>query len=111
MRVRAGEGAPPRPFQQAWRQKPGMSGSCRQASGVIYAAMLACLMHWYISMLYVVPVATVGGGGRGGGQDGQGVAQAGEKGRDGATVGAAALAHAPAQRDPLNLRGLPLGDQ
>ena len=63
MRVRAGEGAPPRPFQQAWRQKPGMSGSCRQASVVIYAAMLACLMHWYISMLYVVPVATVGGWG------------------------------------------------
>jgi hypothetical protein len=24
---------------------------------------LACLMHWYISMLYVVPVLTVGGWG------------------------------------------------
>jgi len=22
---------------------------------------LACLMHWYISMMYVVPVVTVGG--------------------------------------------------
>jgi hypothetical protein len=26
-------------------------------------AMLACLTHWYISMLYVVPVVTVGGWG------------------------------------------------
>ncbi len=25
--------------------------------------VLACLMHWYISMLYVVPVAAVGGWG------------------------------------------------
>ncbi|HKH78401.1 MAG TPA: hypothetical protein VJ996_00175 [Solirubrobacteraceae bacterium] len=24
-------------------------------------AQLACLMHWYISMLYVVPVLAVGG--------------------------------------------------
>jgi hypothetical protein len=24
---------------------------------------LACLMHWYISMMYVVPVALVGGWG------------------------------------------------
>jgi hypothetical protein len=24
-------------------------------------APLACLMHWYISMLYVVPVVAVGG--------------------------------------------------
>ncbi|HME03153.1 MAG TPA: hypothetical protein VKG38_09005 [Solirubrobacteraceae bacterium] len=24
-------------------------------------ASLACLMHWYISMLYVVPVVAVGG--------------------------------------------------
>jgi hypothetical protein len=30
-----------------------------------FAAMapLACLMHWYISMLYVVPVLAVGGWG------------------------------------------------
>ncbi len=26
-------------------------------------ALLACLMHWYISMLYVVPVLAVGGWG------------------------------------------------
>jgi hypothetical protein len=26
-------------------------------------APLACLMHWYISMLYVVPVLAVGGWG------------------------------------------------
>jgi hypothetical protein len=26
-------------------------------------APLACLMHWYISMLYVVPVVAVGGWG------------------------------------------------
>jgi hypothetical protein len=26
-------------------------------------APLACLTHWYISMLYVVPVVTVGGWG------------------------------------------------
>jgi hypothetical protein len=35
-------------------------------TGVIdFAAMapLACLMHWYISMLYVVPVVAVGGWG------------------------------------------------
>ncbi len=28
---------------------------------IVSAAMLACLMHWYISMLYVVPVVAVGG--------------------------------------------------
>lgn len=30
-----------------------------------FAAMtpLACLMHWYVSMLYVVPVLAVGGWG------------------------------------------------
>jgi hypothetical protein len=27
------------------------------------AMVLACLMHWYISMLYVVPVLGVGGWG------------------------------------------------
>jgi hypothetical protein len=34
-------------------------------SVVGFAAMspLACLMHWYISMLYVVPVLAVGGWG------------------------------------------------
>lgn len=26
-------------------------------------APLACLMHWYISMMYVVPVVSVGGWG------------------------------------------------
>lgn len=26
-------------------------------------AALACLMHWYVSMLYVVPVVAVGGWG------------------------------------------------
>lgn len=26
-------------------------------------APLACLMHWYVSMLYVVPVVAVGGWG------------------------------------------------
>jgi hypothetical protein len=26
-------------------------------------ALLACLMHWYISMMYVVPVLAVGGWG------------------------------------------------
>ena len=26
-------------------------------------AQLACLMHWYVSMLYVVPVLAVGGWG------------------------------------------------
>lgn len=30
---------------------------------VAYAAMLACLTHWYTSLLYVVPVLTVGGWG------------------------------------------------
>ncbi len=32
---------------------------------VDFAAMapLACLMHWYISMMYVVPVVAVGGWG------------------------------------------------
>jgi hypothetical protein len=45
--------------------------------------VLACLTHWYISMLYVVPVVAVGGWGclsarrmsknrRGGGGDGAG---------------------------------------
>jgi protein-S-isoprenylcysteine O-methyltransferase Ste14 len=32
---------------------------------VVFEAMtvLACLMHWYVSMLYVVPVIAVGGWG------------------------------------------------
>ncbi len=32
---------------------------------IVFAAMapLACLMHWYVSMLYVVPVLAVGGWG------------------------------------------------
>jgi len=34
-----------------------------QAGVVVFTAVLACLMHWYTSMLYVVPVVTVGGWG------------------------------------------------
>jgi hypothetical protein len=38
----------------------------RHGDGVISfpaMALLACLMHWYVSMLYVVPVLAVGGWG------------------------------------------------
>jgi hypothetical protein len=31
--------------------------------GFLGMAPLACLMHWYISMMYVVPVVAVGGWG------------------------------------------------
>lgn len=31
--------------------------------GFLEMAPLACLMHWYISMMYVVPVVAVGGWG------------------------------------------------
>jgi hypothetical protein len=35
----------------------------RQASVVIYVEMtvLACMMHWYASAMFVVPVVAVGG--------------------------------------------------
>jgi hypothetical protein len=38
----------------------------KRGEGVIafpHMAPLACLMHWYVSMLYVVPVLAVGGWG------------------------------------------------
>ena len=62
--------------------RAGVPGQDRGPGGVVaFMAMLACLTHWYTSMLYVVPVLAVGGWGwwsarrssrsrRGGGGDG-----------------------------------------
>src|SRR5665213_673211 len=55
----------PRPMGAAVAIRPGApgSGSGRRGSFRRRMTTLACLMHWYISALYVAPVVAVGGWG------------------------------------------------
>jgi hypothetical protein len=48
--------------ESRWRGSLGRS-RVRLVIDFLGMAPLACLMHWYISMLYVVPVLAVGGWG------------------------------------------------